>query len=101
MTDVQKAFEKFDNGKLWRPEDRFLDGFPQAYFEAGYKAGATANTQGDLEIVAKAVSHAERAERERVLKEIKEVADRQTGYDVADGALESVMEVVKKLRGEQ
>ena len=40
--EIEKAFEEFDNGKLWRPEDRFLDGFPQSYFEAGYKAGAEA-----------------------------------------------------------
>lgn len=55
---------------------------------------------------AQAITHHERlagasAERERVLKAIEEVADRQTGYDVADGALDSVMEVVRKLREEQ
>jgi hypothetical protein len=40
--EIKEAFEEFDNGKLWRLEDRFLDGFPQAYFEAGYTSGAEA-----------------------------------------------------------
>lgn len=82
MSDVQKAFEKW--WKLAAHDGATESDLKVAEldFKQGYKAGAE-------------------AERERVLKEIEEVADRQTGYDVADDALESVMEVVKKLRCEQ
>jgi hypothetical protein len=91
--EIEKAFKEFDNGKLWRPEDRFSDGFPQAYFTAGYKAGAKAKEQEHAAAI--------KAERARVLKEVEKLADCQTGYDVADDALERVREAIQKLKEAQ